>query len=368
MRRITVALLLLPWAVHAQTDDLPRIAELLPDPGDGQREFIELWNPGDAITLDGWRIEDAAGNAFALDGHTISQGGRLVVWGGGEADAWGPAWSKATVWNNGGDTATLHGPDGPVHAFTYGAGGPPAPATGNSLAWDGSGWTEGAPTPGQAPTAGGSVQVEVQDAPPIVRIEAPEQAAPQDTVSVTLHVDEPNGDPVTWRLWSDEALVAEGAEVGTFARSIEAPDAGTWLLRLEATSGEHTATTEHIIAIESAGFQVHFPAGPVTFPELVPGAQAVVATAPFRIDNTGDAATPRIDLSDFHGPESWPVVGRVSIGTGSDGDWTWTAYEGPLTALPVMEAGAGYDVLLRIDDVPLPLAAGAYGTSFTVVP
>ena len=371
MRRlwcVTLALALLPWLPVAAQAPSVAIVELLADPDAGGREFIELWS--DAGTdLTGWRIQDEAGNAFDLTGHSIAAGGRLVVWGGGEATAEGPAWSKSTVWNNPGDTAYLYHGETLVDSFSYGsAGGPAVAPTGQSLQWDGSTWFAGDPTPGRAPGgSGGSATVTVVDAPPDVAfVDLPAEASPGAAVAIRFTVHDPNGDDtiVAWSLFADGAVAAQGDAAGDHDVSLTAPQSGTWTLAVTATDGTSEGRAEASIAIVAPELRVTVPAEGIRFPDIAPGAEAVEASAAFTIHNDGGgAATPRIDIADFSGPTAFAADGRLSLLVAG----TVVPYAGPLTALPELAPGASHDVTLRIDHVPLPLAAGTYGTSFTVV-
>jgi hypothetical protein len=80
-----------------------RIAELLanPDPLQGQREFIELWNPTNAtVDLAGWTVHDAptasgSANEFTFAPFQLAPNARVVVWSNGTPDARGPSWSTS---------------------------------------------------------------------------------------------------------------------------------------------------------------------------------------------------------------------------------------------------------------------------------
>ncbi|HLF16946.1 MAG TPA: lamin tail domain-containing protein [Candidatus Thermoplasmatota archaeon] len=372
-----------------------RLSELLADPATGEREFVEVWNPtSQAVDLAGWRISDGG----TVSPHTfgavmIPAGGRVVVWSGGEADARGPRWSasaSSTIWNNGGDSATLLDPAGNVvDWFAYGTGAvtpppgfsadvrPAAPAKGSSLALRNGAWSAGTPSPGLAPDAqGGSVAVTVENVAPTALFEAlPETATPAESVTVRFQVHDGNGDGdvASWRLEAAGATVASGAAGGVYEATLQAPgQPGPWPLRLVATDhaeAEGVATAE--LQVRSTPLAVVLPAGgSLHFPPLKPGDKAVESLDALTLRNLGTTAlAPRLDVSPFSGPQaSIPVEGNLEMGlTGPGGATVWVPYVGPLTPLPEIAAGAELAVHLRIREVPSPLPAGAYGTSFTVV-
>lgn len=362
IRLLVLAAVLLWPAVHAQDAELV-LSEILPDP-DGGREFVEIWNHGAAIDLHGWAIEDGAGNRFDFGARTLASGARIVVWGGGEATAEGPAWSKSTVWNNGGDSVFLLHGEVVVDRFDYGsAGGPAAPAKGQSLALHDDAWMEGAPTPG---TGEAAVVAHVDDVPTRIELHGwPASAVTGQNLSLRLQISDDNGaqDVGAWRVISNgsELFAGSGPVDSTF--NATAPDAASW--RMEVHVDDPVASSRTFeVSISQPELRVSMPPGGIQFNGLVPGASNVTASAPFQLTNQGPARAPRIDISDFHGPGTLPVAGRVSMGI----DGHWTPYTGPLTQLPELAQGATVDVWLRIDEVPIPLPAGAYGTSFAVVP
>lgn len=388
MRRALPAFLLLafvlPAPVHADHGGI-HISEILPSPGSGQREFIELWNTGPGIDLTNWTIGDGAAtpNVFTFDATMLPTGGRIVVWGGGEDDARGPAWSKATVWNNGGDQAILRDAAGTVvHAMAYGdaawpgdpnASVPPAPPEGRSLALRDAAWIESAPTPGSVATEQrGDLTATVEDVAPHVAFSAvPGVVEPGATFSVTFSVHDGNGDEdvAAWRLLGDGTLLDNGTVAGTHAVSLGAPvDRDSWHLRLEADDAAgQTGNATVDVLVEAAGLVVAVPPGGILFPAFPPGALEVLSEATFTLRNDGDAAvTPRIDVSDLSGPASIPLEHRLHIGYEAE-TTTWTTYDGPLTALPPIDPGTVVDVRLRLVDLPTPLPAGSYATSFAVV-
>ncbi len=363
MRRLWILLLFIPL-VPAQAETAA-ITELLPDPGTG-REFIEIHAPG--IDLTGWSIADAAGNTYTF---ATDFGDRVVVWGGGEADGRGPAWSRATVWNNAGDVAYLYDATGAlVDVLAYGSATHPhggtvhdAPPTGQSLTFREGTWIHAAPTPGTtSQEQGASMSAEVVNVPPSVALTTPPEAEPGAIVDVTVHVTDDNGDAVAWTLQADGVLVANGS-AGDHQVSVPAPmDRDVMHLLLTATdSAGNTATTSADVTIVARGLVVvadlHFPAFP-------PGAAEVVTLGNASIRNDGaEPVTPLIDVSDLAGPQVVPVAGRLDIGI----DGTWIAYAGPLTELPTIAPGQAVSLQFRLRDVPVPLAAGTYGTSFAVI-
>ncbi|MGB1585699.1 MAG: lamin tail domain-containing protein [Thermoplasmatota archaeon] len=353
MRSLALAVALLSVPLIPAQDGAIQIVELLAEP-DGTREFIELENTGPTIDLTGWSIADAAGNRFTFTDQQISAGGRIVVWGGGAATPEGPAWSMVSVWNNAGDTAYLRdAQDNLVASFTY----PVAEraARGQAYVW-GDGWTTGDPTPGRAPgSQGGQVAGTVPDVPPSLWIDAPEQA--RGPTFIQFGGEDGNGDAFAWTAQVDGVMVANGTGAFTHNHTLDVQQPSS--LRLVAGN----QSVEHLIALAPPLLAVQVPAEGLHFPELIPGARNLTATAPFTIMNHGDKPmVARIDFSDFQGPDALPVTGRLEIGISG----TWTAYDGPLTQLPQLPPGPT-DVWLRLADVPAPLAAGDYGTSFSVV-
>ncbi len=372
-RSLIVAAILLATAmpVPASTGSIA-ISEILPDPGSG-REFIELHASG-ALDMTGWTIGDAAGNTFTFGATTLAAGQRIVVWGGGEGDARGPAWSRASVWNNGGDVATLRDASGVVvDVLAYGSSSwpdgrndtvPAAPATGQSLSLWQDRWVETQPTPGAAPHAGsGTMGAAVANAPPRVSMAAPASSQPGQTIVVDIDVDDPNGDLAGWQLNDHQGTLHNGTVAGARSLSVVTPDRDTWTLTLTAMDSVGANSTVHrTISIVAAGLSVIVPPG-AAFPSFLPG-QAEVVSSNITLRNDGDITiTPRIDVSDLTGPDTIPVAGRLSIGSPGE----WTAYEGPLTALPALAPGESRHIAFRLTDIPVPLAAGDYGTSFAVV-
>ncbi len=353
------------------------IAELLPAPATGEREFIELWNDGTGIDLSGWTISDEAGTTYTFQNTSLPQGGRIVLWGGGVADARGPAWSRASVWNNGGDQAILKDAAGNiVDVFAYGSSAwpdgrsqpvPAAPPVGRSLSLVDGAWQETAPTPGTPTTsAGGSASATVQNVAPTVSLIGPDdaQAGSILTLAVSVHDDNGDDDVDAWTLHADGALVANGSS-GDHVLNLSAPvDRDTWTFTLSATDhAGNIATAEHVVSLRVAGLVIIMPPQGLAFPAFPPGAAEVITNASFTLRNDSpDPLTPRIDVSDLVGPQTIPVAGRLDIG-----NTNWTTYDGPLTSLPALQPGEAVDLRLRLRDLPAPLPAGAYGTSFTVI-
>lgn len=104
-----------------------RISEFVVDPdGDGV-EWIELFNAGDtSMTLGGWTIEDASGQASDLSAITI------------QADSYAVIESPKGKLNNDGDSIILKDASGTmVESVTYGGEGYPVPKDGEALARNG---------------------------------------------------------------------------------------------------------------------------------------------------------------------------------------------------------------------------------------
>lgn len=382
-----------------------RITELLanPDPVLGQREFIELWNPGNAtVDLVGWTLNDAptasgSSNEFTFSAGRLAPNARIVVWSnstaGGSADARGPAWSTSTgksVWNDAGDAATLTAPDGTIADwFAYGnsaAVAPPgfegqakpaAPPRGQAVALDGATWSAGSPTPALAPgTVGAVATATVANVAPTASLGGlPETTKPGTAVDVALAVADGNGaaDIAAWTLRIDNAAVAQGtgaAPPATF-RAVAPAVSGPWTFRLTVTDAAGLAADAvATVEVKDPRLSLQLPAGVLRFPELRPGDANVTALdwATLRNEGLGEAR-PLLDVSAFSGPGTMDVAGRLSVGVrlGNATAPTWIPYGGPLTPLPPLPAGASLAFTLRLDRVPAPLAAGAYGTTFAVV-
>lgn len=372
---LLVPLLPLAPAQSAAPADL-RIVELLPDPADGDREFLELWNPtGAAVDLAGWAVLDAADNTYTFPADpatTLPAGARIVVWSGGDPDEAGPAWNLASVWNNGGDQARLLAPDGTlVDTIAYGdhpAAGPAAPPKGTAIAWTDGAWIEAAPSPGHAGDGGTApLTATVPDVPPTLALHhAPERVRTGADTNVSFHVDDGNGDLTSWRLDGPLGTLATGHAVGDQTVTVQAPPmAVDWRLALHATDAAgNTTSLAFVVRVLDDPLQVTLPPDGLAFPSLVPGATNATLAGTVQIENLGDApVTPLLDVSDLTGPATVPLVGVLQWRVD---DGPWTDYAGPLAPLPDLAPGASYEVALRLQTVPSPLPAGVYGTSFTV--
>jgi hypothetical protein len=376
-----------------------RIAEVLPVPdgAQGQREFLELWNPTNlSVALAGWHVRDAptstgSFNEFTFASGALAPGGRIVVWSNGTGDARGPSWSSSagkTVWNDAGDAATLLDPAGAIADWlAYGSTSaapppgfegqakPPAPGKGLSVAWDGSAWAAGAPTPALAPgQTGAFATATVLNVAPTVAITGlPAAAKPGQVVSVTLTASDANGaaDLASWTLLSGGQTVAQGTAPPTAPFTLAAPaTTGPWIVEATATdAGGLTARASATVSVRDARLSLAVPDGVLRFPDLRPGDRDVTATGWATLRNDGtDLATPLLDVSPFtSGASQIPVDGNLWVGVTSGNATTFLRYEGPLTALPALVPGASMQVTLRLAEVPTPLAAGSYGTTFAVV-
>lgn len=96
--------------VHADADGDDR--ENLND------EYVVFANDGsDALDLTGWTVEDEVGKTYTVpDGFTLAAGDSVTLHTGTGADSdtdlyWG---AGSPVWNNDGDTVTVHNSDGTV--------------------------------------------------------------------------------------------------------------------------------------------------------------------------------------------------------------------------------------------------------------
>ena len=75
-----------------------------------------------------------------------------------------------------------------------------------------------------------------------------------------------------------------------------------------------------------------------------------------------------LDVSDFAAAGSSLVVrDNLWYGIVTEQGTAWYPYTGPLTQMPPLDAGASVEIAFRLSAVPTPMAAGTYGTSFTVV-
>lgn len=359
------------------------ISELQPAPGDGEREFVELWNDGnETIQLEGYQVEDLAGNAFTFPPWELAPGKRVVVWGGGEATAEGPAWTRATVWNNGGDSVLLLDAAGTLRdQFDYGdQGGPAVPAAGVALLLSDTGWTTGPPTPGTHPDAeGGAAQASVENvAPHVATFEVPGRARPASEVALRFVLADDNGDAdiASWTLRDATGVLAQGALGGEHRVSATAPSSdGPWELILEVSDqAGATTTAASTVQVRGKDLFLELPQHQsVRFPPLRPGASHVTSLDNLTIHNDGiDPLRPLLDVSPFRNTagDQLPVDGNLRVGARlvSGATVQWLDYEGPLLRLPQVPPGDALEVVLQIVKVPTPLPAGDYGTSFTVVP
>lgn len=396
----TLPLLPLAPSASAAAPGPLRIAELLPvpDAAQGQREFVELWNPTDhAVTLTGWKVRDAptssgSFNEFAFTGGSLAPNARTVVWSNGTGDARGPSWSSSagkTVWNDAGDAAALVDPSGTVADwFAYGNSAatppagfegqakPPAPAKGSSLALDGTAWGAGTPTPALAPgQTGGFASANVLNVAPSVSLAGlPPTAKPGQAFSIEVTMSDANGDSdiASWTLTSAGQTVSQGTAFPTAAFTVVAPaTSGPWVVEATATdAGGLIGHSSATISVRDARLALAVPDGVLRFPDLRPGDRNVTAAGWATLRNDGsDAATPLLDVSPFTaGGSQIPVDGNLWVGIAvGNGTATFLPYTGPLTALPALAPGATAQVTLRLDHVPSPLPAGAYGTTFAVV-
>jgi hypothetical protein len=397
MLLIAATLAVVPPAAHATPSAGLRIAELLPnpDPAAGQREFVELWNLGNAsVDLAGWTLRDmptASGsrNEFTFVSGHLAAGARLVVWSNGTPDARGPSWSTSpskTVWNDAGDSATLLDPSGNVADWlAYGNGNeaapagfeaaakPAAPPRGQSLALADGAWSAGAPSPALAPgVVGGMATATVANVAPVVSIAGlPATVKPGQAVELTLSVHDANGDAdvTAWSLVANGVTVAQSPAAPSAYSGVAPAVAGPWAFTLSATdagglSAQHSVTAQ----VRDARLSLQLAGGALRFPELRPGDANVSSLDWATLRNEGtEAVVPLLDVSAFTGPATIPVDGHLAVGLRSGNATAWVDYDGPLTPLPSLPAGATVEMTLRLLDVPTPLAAGAYGTTFAVV-
>lgn len=373
---------------------LVQIVEVMSDPDTtaGQREFIELWNAGDAaVPLAGWKLRDQATasgttNTYTFPPWTLAPNGRVVVWGGGASDPRGPAWSNPTVWNNAGDGVSLLGADGTLVAWMgYGNALPPAghesdpvpapPAKGQSLEWDAqtAAWRQAAPSPGSAPGAvGGTMAIDVTNVAPIAAFDnLPSSARPGQAMTLSLRLDDGNGaaDIASWALTSGAGTIASGTTGGLRTVQVNAPSTeGPWRLSLQAYDhAGATALANATLAVRASDLVVLTPTAPLGFGSAGPGATDLTASQPVIIRNEGSQPlTPLLDISPFthDSGAAFPAEGHVWLALGDD---TWVPYTHALHVLPGLAPGASVEVTFQLRGIPLGLAAGSYGSSFAVV-
>ncbi len=387
---LVVVLAAPPITVHAEGSPALQISELLPNPHN-DREFVELYNAGSTpLRLDGWKVTDNAGE-FALPSVELTPGATWVVWSGpgalaaAEENQASSAWTTANVWNNGGDTASLVAPDGTTsRELSYGAD-PAAPPRGSSLARQENGSWEMAeePTPGAhgaRASNGGSPSVadlvaEVLNQPPTIALEAPERGEPNQELSVALTVHDDNGgdDVGEWHLVvsGPEGPLVTRTGIGANRTVVTVTADFIGDLLIEATArDQHDAWSKanRTIRIEAPQFDVETPPGGLQFEGLVPGARDVQTSGALVIRNPGrNEQTPHFDIEPL-------VDGQGNIIAVDDNllfileSGQEVAYGGPLTALPALAPGAEHRVILRLAVIPAPLPAGAFSTTFTVVP
>lgn len=320
----------------------PLINEIYANPAEGDTEFLEIHNPGPAVNMTGWTLHDAANNTFTFPQFTLQTNSYVVI---GLDYAW------QTVWNNGGDTATLRDANGTiVDEVTFGA-----TSKGQSIARPN--WLEGNTTPGYAAEqSGAQLQVQVQEVAPELTIEAPPRVKTGAAVPVTYKVQDGNGDLAHWALSSD-TVIATGNNATMDVETLTAPSPGEWVLTLTATDAfGHEATMMHPIQVALSDLILHIES--IQFPALAPG--SVAESTPFTVQHAGwhDIA-PILDVSDFTGP-GVIAANQLEVFWGE-----WIPYNGGILTLPTMAPGEEQEVRFRLN-VPEPLPAGMYGTSFTV--
>ena len=395
---LALLLLALPAAVHADTAPDLRITEILPVPDAalGQREFVELLNAGTTpVDLSGWMVRDAptasnATNSFTFGAVQLDPGHRIVVWSNGSADAIGPSWSSSpskTVWNDAGDAATLLDPQGRVKDWVgYGSttqqpppgfamSKPAAPGRGKSIQLANGAWSAAEPTPGLAPgQQGGGLAVHVGNVAPTVTLRGPATARAGATAVLHLNVTDANGaaDVASWSIASRGQVVRQGN--GSYDGDVTVPvptTAGSWVVTATAQdAGSMSGNSTVTVAVRQPRIAVGLPpGGALRFPDLRPGDRNVTSLDTLTLRNDGDElAQPRLDMSALRaGRAAIGVERNLWLGVTVDGETTWVRYDAALQALPALEPGEAATLALRIGEVPVPAAAGLYGTTFTVV-
>ncbi|MGB0653495.1 MAG: lamin tail domain-containing protein [Thermoplasmatota archaeon] len=361
------------------------LAEVYPAPAEGHHEFVELWNRGgEAQSLTGWSIEDAAGARYTFDTTwDLQPGARLVVWSGpgSQETAEGPAWRSTSVWNNGGDHASLYdGTGNLVDELSYGnvAGAQfAAPGRGLALALTEGVWQEAEPTPGHdgLGLGEGRLTVIVANAAPALSLEGPDWFEPGEVVELWLTIDDPNGrqDIARWTLTGPDGLIAEGDEGGLHRVEATAPSGSVWKLGLVARDHGRAETTVEV-TLDGLGAALEVDLGPtrsLPLPPLLPGA-ANQTSGSWLLHNRADRPVePVLDLADLQGPAgAIALEGRVSIGVAplaSSVPERWVPYDRPLTALGTLEGGSSWRLWFRFDELPATLPAGPYAAHFAVL-
>lgn len=122
--------------------DKIRINELLPNPSDGEEEFVELYNfDSTEINLAGWRLEDKGGNTCSFTAATIEANEYLAI-----KDSTFPSGCNIAL-NNDGDEVSLYNPQStsPVSSTSYSEDA----QENHSYSFDGEKWQwTSFPTPG----------------------------------------------------------------------------------------------------------------------------------------------------------------------------------------------------------------------------
>lgn len=397
MRRAALLLLalLLPIPVGAQPSGDLRIMEILPQPDGplGQREFIELANTGSAaLDLAGWRLRDAptasnSTNDFTFPSYLLYPGQRVVIWSNGSQDG-GFTFSQSpskTIWNDGGDAASLLDPAGALRDWVgYGsttqAPGFPAkaaaPPRGKSLQLDNTTWITGTPTPGLAPgQQGGGISGQVANVPPTVLVQAPASVGAGSSLAVSLLLTDDNGpdDVQSWSIAANAKVLRAGNASFTGNLSLSAPTTpGDWRLTVSASDRAGATSQSNVtVRVSAPKLAVTLPVGgSLHFPVLRPGDRNVTSLDAFTVRNEGEhEAVPLLDISDFRSATGRiDVAANLWIGYTVNGATTWIRYEGPLEPLPGLAANQTASVVLRLGNIPVPTPAGTYGTTFTVVP
>ena len=395
MRRISFAvafLLTLALPAPAQSVAAPdlRIVEILPDPDTaaGQREFVELLNAGNTtVGLAGWRLRDAptasgATNSFTFPAWSLAPGERVVVWGSGAADAYGPTWSNGAAWNNAGDGVSLLDPAGTVTDWIgYGSATPPAehpeaivlakPDKGRSVAIQADdAWSIGEPSPGLAPGGVGSVlEVDVANAAPAISFQGLPASVRPGSLPIQLVTSDPNGaaDLEAWSLTvqGQPAGSGPGAPPATVQVTIPGDVANVLVVATVRDAAGLNGTAQATLPVRASDLELILPADGLGLPSLAPGQSAT--TQAITVRNHADAArTARLDLGLLRGPVEAALNGLVEVGIQAGNETTWVRYDGPLQPLGSIPSGGEMVFVLRVQ-VPDGLPAGRYGASLAVV-
>lgn len=215
-----------------------QINEFVVDPLEDGVEWIELYNNGDTLTLDGWTIEDAAGKSTDLSGLTIEASSYLVIE------------EPNGKLNNDGDTIILKDATGSiVESVTYGSDAYPIPQDGESLARNGDLFEiTQTTTPGSANVIVVEQVDEVEEVEKTVEVEVVEEEEAIETVEeVTAETVEESLTETTETAEVEETAIEETQEEAVPLKTLQ------FISLYPNTSGSDEG--EEYIEIQNTGIQ-----------------------------------------------------------------------------------------------------------------